>query len=714
MRRGESGRYQKLPGTDGSRLLWRCVPVLALLTSACAPVDAQQRAAQTQDPPAASATVSQPAGAPAPAAAIAADPPEFRPPDEPAIPVSQPPSIARQAVLSARQAMMRKQWSALAVTVPQAQDDVLGMYPEYWLLRYQVWNSPRAQWPVAQMQRFIEHNSDAYLADKLRADWLLSAARSGDSDTVLRLAPVKNGNAQTDCAVLEARHLSGRKVTAAEAKRAFAPGAWCWSLYDQLVADHVLGWKDLQPELRDAIEDNKLTDARRYAGYLFAPAQQKAFDSLIQDPMKWLVRQPRPPRTQAETELATIALARLARKDLDVGDAYVRREWAGSLPRQDMAWVRAQFALVAVLNLDPRAHDWYVEAGHIRLTQYNEEWKVRAALRQARIDWKWVIASIDAMSAEAREEPAWIYWRARGFAASGQHERAQHEYERIAGKFNFYGQLAAEELGRPITLPPRATPVTAQELARARANTGLQRAIALFRLGWRGDAVPEWNFALRGMDDRQLLAAAEMARRENIYDRVVNTSDRTEKQFDFTQRYIAPFEGRVTAKANQIALDPAWVYGLIRQESRFIMDARSSVGASGLMQLMPATAKWVAGKIGLSNFTPAQVNDFDTNTLLGTSYLSMVLQDLGGSQVLASAGYNAGPRRPVRWRAALTHPVEGAIFAETIPFTETRIYVKNVMANATYYAALFSGQPQSLKQRLGRISPEPAERVDLP
>src|SRR5690606_39139001 len=117
-----------------------------------------------------------------------------------------------------------------------------------------------------------------------------------------------------------------------------------------------------------------------------------------------------------------------------------------------------------------------------------------------------------------------------------------------------------------------------------------------------------------------------------------------------------------------IGLDPAWVYGLIRQESRFIMTARSGVGASGLMQLMPATARWVAKRIGMVDFKPAHVNDFDVNTTLGTHYLNIVLQDLGGSQLLASAGYNAGPRRPRNWRATYASPVEGAIFAETIPF----------------------------------------------
>jgi soluble lytic murein transglycosylase len=229
--------------------------------------------------------------------------------------------------------------------------------------------------------------------------------------------------------------------------------------------------------------------------------------------------------------------------------------------------------------------------------------------------------------------------------------------------------------------------------------------VALFDQGWRREAVPEWNFALRGMSDAQLRGAAEFARTEHIYDRVVNTSLQTRQVVDFSQRFIAPFEGRVAEKARQIDLDPAWVYGLIRQESRFITDARSHVGASGLMQLMPSTARYVARKIGLKDFKPSQVNDFETNTVLGTSYMNMVLQGLGGSQLLATAGYNAGPGRPKRWRSQLQAPVEGAIFAETIPFTETRLYVKNVMSNAVWYATLFSGRPDSLKARLGTVSP---------
>jgi soluble lytic murein transglycosylase len=144
------------------------------------------------------------------------------------------------------------------------------------------------------------------------------------------------------------------------------------------------------------------------------------------------------------------------------------------------------------------------------------------------------------------------------------------------------------------------------------------------------------------------------------------------------------------------------------------MTARSQAGASGLMQLMPTTARYVARKIGMNDFKSGKIEDVNTNIVLGANYLNMVLNDLDGSQALATAAYNAGPGRPREWRATLTRMVEGAIFAESIPFTETRGYVKNVLSNATYYAALFENKPQSLKARLGAIAPKGFVPTDLP
>ena len=619
---------------------------------------------------------------------------------------------AARAVAAARNAMNAKQWAQLASFVPQARADVLGIYPEYWSLRTQLGSThlPGVQQTLTD---FITKNKTAYLGDRLKGEWILAAARSGDFVAVRELGDVLNPNPQILCAQLEARHMGGQRATAAEATKVFAPYGACLKLFDQLVADRVLGSTELMPYLYEAIENNKLPDARRYAAWVFDSADLSAYDAMIRDPVQWLNGQTGP-RSSARSDIVAISLARAARTDLSATATKVSGTWTEQLPKQNLQWVYGQMALLAMMNLDSRAYGWYRETGSLGLSETNNAWRVRASLRQANIDWAWVLQSIEAMGPTQKADASWVYWRARGLAATGKKQEAEKAYASITEQFNFYGQLALEELGRSIVAPDRPAQVTAQEIAQARANPGLQRAVTLFKRGWRGDAVPEWNFTIRGMSDRQLMAAAEVARHEHIFDRVVNTSDRTLKEFDFSQRYIAPFEGRVSAQARQIDIDPAWVYGLIRQESRFIMDARSVAGASGLMQLMPATARWVAGKIGMTDFTPAKVNDFDTNTKLGTTYLSMVLSDLGGSQVLASAGYNAGPGRPMLWRSKLDSKVEGAIFAETIPFNETRDYVKAVMSNAVYYAALFSGQPQSLKQRLGEIVPQPYGRTPLP
>jgi soluble lytic murein transglycosylase len=246
------------------------------------------------------------------------------------------------------------------------------------------------------------------------------------------------------------------------------------------------------------------------------------------------------------------------------------------------------------------------------------------------------------------------------------------------------------------------------------ANPGFARAQKFYELGLRVEGHREWNWQLRGMSDRELLAAAEYARSLSLLDRMINTSDRTRNEFDFTQRFPSPFRDAMVQYSSPLGLDETWVYGLIRQESRFIMDARSHVGAAGLMQLMPATARYVARKMNVADFSPARVNERDMNIQLGTGYLKLVLDDLDGNTVLATAAYNAGPGRPRAWRSSLVRPVEGAIFAETIPFNETRDYVKKVMSNTVYYAALFENKAQSLKQRMGTIAPKAAGSTELP
>jgi soluble lytic murein transglycosylase len=282
-------------------------------------------------------------------------------------------------------------------------------------------------------------------------------------------------------------------------------------------------------------------------------------------------------------------------------------------------------------------------------------WQARAALRMGR--WNQVLGSIGAMSEAQRNDPTWVYWRARALlqqpATEGAKAQAQQLFQSIAGVRGFYEQLALEELGQRITVAPKPAPLTADEKVAALQNPGLNRALYAIRIGLRPEGVREWNYTTNlhvrgGMDDRALLAAADLACQNQVWDRCINTSERTKLVMDFEQRFPMPFKAAVVARAGQIGLDPAYVYGLIRQESRFIMDAKSSVGASGLMQVMPATARWTAKKIGLATFQPHHITDRDTNIAIGTGYLKLVLDSFEGSMPLAAAAYNAGPSRPRR------------------------------------------------------------------
>jgi soluble lytic murein transglycosylase len=282
---------------------------------------------------------------------------------------------------------------------------------------------------------------------------------------------------------------------------------------------------------------------------------------------------------------------------------------------------------------------------------------------------------------------------------------------------HFYGMLAAEALGehfRPPDPPPAPTPA---EAAAAERHPGLASALALIALGLRDEGNREWNYSLRGMSDRELLAASQLACEREVWDRCINTSERTRDVVDMQQRYPMPWRQPLEGRSLAQGLDPALTYGVVRQESRFVMRTRSSAGAGGLMQLMPRTARWTADKIGITDYAPERLYEPEVNAALGTGYLKMVLDEFGGSQALATAAYNAGPHRARRWREGAA--IDAAAWVETIPFTETRDYVKRVLSNAVVYSQRLGLEATSLRQRLGATigppaGPAPGGRADLP
>jgi len=580
------------------------------------------------------------------------------------------------------------------------------------------------------LQAFIDqHHEDAYLVDRLKGEWLVALVRRGDYLRARALEPVLHHNPAIACARLLARHKTGEKIKGEEALNVWAADDLCWHMLEILLQDKVVTWSALHGQLRKLLERNRSQDARRIAELLFTEPQMRDYTALMNNPRQWL-KGKKKPANRAQRALTALALARLARSSSAsssrspksgsnpnarlVNAIYFEKQWAARLTEADRQWVWGQFALAAVLDGEPQATRWYRYSEHpgkAVKTEFNHAWQVRAELRQTKIDWKRVDAVIVQMTPEQQRQTAWQYWRARALTALNPPQTTQTTqtakklFEQTARHDDFYGLLAREELGWPLALPAPPAALSRQDMEEVRANTGLQRALRLFQLGARQEAVPAWNFALRGMSERQLRAAAALAHQAQVFDRVINTALLAQTENDAAQRFVTPFETFVSAAARATDVEAAWIYGLIRQESRFILEARSSAGAAGLMQLMPATARWVAAKIGMKNFRLKKIDDAQTNTLLGTHYLSLVQARFDGSQILATAGYNAGPNRAAQWRERLKAPQEGAVFIETIPFTETRLYVKNVLANTMHYALALGVEPASLKARLGVVAP---------
>lgn len=582
-------------------------------------------------------------------------------------------------------------------------------YVDYYLLKTHIRSAPDSE-----VRAFLSKYEGSAIADRLRNDWLLVLGWRGNWANFDAHYPlfVVADDTQLKCYALLSKAVKQQKVAAEARALLTAPrdyGDGCYALVTYLFEHGQFSEADLWMQMRVAAETSALPLARRLAKLL--NVAEKNVTLAIEKPAKLLKNAPAAGRTAHELYL--IALGRAAKSDpAKAAETLLRYSAKFSEAERAQGW--AQIALQAALKLQPEAHTYWLRTDKISLSQEAYQWRARTALREG--DWQLVKSAIAAMPANLKSEPAWVYWYGRALMAEGKHEEAQALFGSIASQSQFYGQLALEERGHKIGAPELVKSLTPEELAPMASNANLQRALKFYTMNLRTEGTREWNWELRNMNERQHLAAAELARQNNLLDRMVSTSDRTRDEKDFNQRFPTPFNDSMYKTTQALGLDMAWVYGLIRQESRFIMNAKSHVGASGLMQIMPATARYVAKKIGLGSFVPHQVNEVETNIALGTNYLNMVLTDLGGSQALASAAYNAGPGRPRAWRASLTRPVEGAIFAETIPFSETRGYVKNVLSNATYYAALFEKKPQSLKTRLGVVVPKgmSATDADLP
>ena len=606
--------------------------------------------------------------------------------------------------LAMRDAFRARNQKKLDELLPAVKGHVLEPYAAYWQLRNQLDDAD-----ASTVRAFLNEYKDTFAADRMRADWLKRLAREQQWSLFEAERPALiEEDTDIVCYTLQAR-ARANTAAAREARTIWlnersVPES-CTPLFNTLAASGQLSVQDIWARARNLLVAGQTGAAVRASEYL--PAGQGLSSKLLaaatQNPNAYLSRN-FDISTRAAREVAMYAAYRLARSS----PSQAANQWHGlesRFPAEERAFVWGHIGLQGALVHHPETLAWYAKAGD--MNDYQLEWKARAALRVG--DWKTLIAAVDAMVKEGQDSP-WRYWKGRALRVLGREADGMALLKPLSQEFSFYGQMALEDLGGKVAVPPASYTPTAAEVQAMTQHPGIRRALAFYALGMRFEGNREWNWTIRNFDDRQLLAAAEVARRQgDLPDRVINTAEKTTATHDFRLRYLAPYRELLKPHAARQALDEAWVLGLIRQESRFMAEVRSSAGATGLMQLMPGTAQWVANKLGLRNWRWSGATDVDTNLNFGTFYLRQVLDGLDGNAVLATAGYNAGPGRARAWRPE--RAMEAAAWAETIPFNETRHYVKLVMANASYYAHLLTQQVQSLKARIGEVTPAPPKEA---
>ena len=609
---------------------------------------------------------------------------------------------------SAREALRAGNTSRLDKVAENLKGTPLEPYVTYYQLRMH-WGVK----PTPAIKEFLARSDESPVVDQFRGEWLkFLGQREIWGEFAEEYPHLVNTDDELACYALQLREQTDAAGALAEARKLWfrseeMPDS-CTPLFTEAMKQGVIGEVEVWQRMRLALESNNTSLAKELIRKLpkarvFPAAELSA---AARNPRRYLETTRFENASIGRRMVALFALQRLARQSPQI--AFTRWEhMANYFSEEEQRYFFGWQGYCGAQAHDERALVWFAVAGDAALNPKELAWRTRAALRAN--NWHEVWESISAMSPQQQSEGVWRYWKGRALKVLGRPAEAEALFTDLSREYNFYGQLASEELGAAPGAGMSSVHYqpSDSEIEAIQTMPAIQRTLLLYRMDMRTEAAKEWAWATRNFSDRQLLVAAEVARRNEMYDRSINAADRTVQLHDFNLRYPAPYRESMQENLHKHGLEEAWVYGLMRQESRFATMAKSDVGAAGLMQIMPETARWVARQIGMKGYRKGLIHQLDVNIKLGTYYMKTVSHQFDDNPVLASAAYNAGPTRARQWRG--TQSLEGAIYVETIPFDETRDYVKKVLSNTMYYSKLFGETSQSLKQRLGTIDAQNAK-----
>ncbi|NHA14056.1 transglycosylase SLT domain-containing protein [Thioalkalivibrio sp. XN279] len=571
------------------------------------------------------------------------------------------------------------------------------------------------QVPDAEVAQFLAAHAELGFAPALRRQWAASLARrkawrdylalyeahyAGTRDTVL------------ECHAFTARIALGRSEGLEDAVRA----RWTAPTSQPDACDPAFAWFAARDGIDDATRRARMELALeagefRLARWLARPlgdaalAEVTRWQAVHDDPVGRL-RTPSGRRDDPrQRALVLYGFRRMASTHPDIAAEHwpAFREHFAFTPGEQAA-IDRRIALVHAWRHLPEAARLLEALPEASRDADTRAWAVRVALRQQH--WAAVEHALAALSADAAGEPVWRYWLARMLEATGRSDQARMVYASLAGERGYYSFMAADRLGADYRWSADPVPARDEVIATLEQRPDIIRSRELFHVGLESYGRLEWQQALARMSPDERTQAAIIAQRWGWYSRAITAASSAAAHDALELRFPLAWRPLFEERSQRAGIHSAWVYGVARSESLFVPDARSSAGALGLMQLMPATGRQLARRAGLPwNGSPTLI-DPDTNITLGTTYLADMLARYDGHRVLATAAYNAGPSRVDRWlpeNAAL--PADA--WVDSVPYSETRAYVQRVLAAEAVFHWRMTGQTARLADVMQPVPPRP-------
>ncbi|MDJ0750889.1 MAG: transglycosylase SLT domain-containing protein [Woeseiaceae bacterium] len=619
----------------------------------------------------------------------------------------------RGLFLSVYETVERGDWSP----VDQLDDDQRQL-----LRQYVLWPDLRAAWLRANLKKIDAAQVDAFLSRygslkpgrELRYRRALQLARTGDLEGYRRIyEQFYQGQeiARLDCLALQAEIEAGRHDRVMQrAVRLWMVGTSqveeCDPVFNYLYDNNILGPVEHGQRFGLAIDAREFELARWLARSI-DPAHVDEASAWIRArsaPEKFLSSYKQRPNTDAHREQLVYATERLTYRD----PVAASRLWFGMADRY-------RFSEAQKLRTARHIALWMARdnlpGGYAALTRLpqaaqDEEvmrWRARASLRDT--NWHRLLTDISLMSNDERDSQEWTYWRGYALLKTGQADEGRDVLQTLSADRSYYGFLAADELGMPYAFDDTPLAADAGEMALVAKHPGLVRARELFRVGLDSRGRSEWDAIVRYFDDGEKLQAALLADQWGWHSRAIATAASLGEYDDLAMRYPLPWQQHFETSSSAARISATWAYGIARSESLFMRDVRSSAGAVGLMQLMPATGRDVARDIRLPYRGLATLTDPISNIRLGTTYLGQMASRYDGNQVLATAAYNAGPHRVDRWLPD-QNSEDARVWIENIPFNETRSYVKRVFSAEAIFHWRMTGQVRRVSDLLRTVRPQ--------